>query len=98
MSGGRGSRRAEWNTARREPRPPDLIHGLLLLPLLALLLAFLGPFLGALAVAGADLALEQVRPRQERPHLAEARHHLHPLPDAHLGHLAHQRPHLVELG
>src|SRR5436309_3219430 len=69
---------------------------LLFLVLLPLLLAVLGPLLGALAVAGVALGLE-LRPGQERPHLAQARHRLHPLPDAHLGHLTHQRPHLDEL-
>src|SRR5262249_53366481 len=57
--------------------------------LLALLLAFLGPLLGALAVAGADLGLEHLGPRHEGAGPAHAGDHLQPLPHAHLGHLPH---------
>src|SRR5262249_34169763 len=47
------------------------VSGLLPL-LLLLLLAFLSSFLGALAVAGADFGLGNLRSRLERAHLAQA--------------------------
>src|SRR5262245_14522784 len=66
--------------------------------LFALFLPILGPFLGAFAVTGANLALEHIRARHERTHLAKAGNHLHPLPEAHFGHLAHEAAYGVELG
>src|SRR5882724_12021148 len=85
--------------------PPFLSIGVLviarlLVPLVLLLLlflAFLGPFLGALAMAGADLGLLERGTGLEGAHLAQAGHHLDPLPDAHLSHLPHQSPDLLEL-
>src|SRR5438270_664581 len=66
--------------------------------LLVLLLALLGPLLGALAVPGVALELEVVHPAgHERPHLAQAGHHLQPLPQRHLRHLLHEHTDLVEL-
>src|SRR6185312_9022362 len=65
---------------------------------LVLLLAFVGAFLGALAVAGVALEFQVVHAaRQERTRLAHPRHHLQSLPDGHLRHLLHERSHLVEL-
>src|SRR5579883_2275027 len=69
-----------------------------LLLLFPFALAVLRPLLGALAVPGADLGFEQLGAGLEGAGLAHAGHHLDALPDAHLGHLPHQRPHLLELG
>src|SRR5262249_35095017 len=64
---------------------------------LALLLPFLGAFLGALAVARVALDLHHLGPGLEGAHLAQAAHHLDALPDAHPGHLPHHRADHVEL-
>src|SRR5437588_303474 len=48
-------------------------------------------------MAGADLGLGHHGAGLEHARLAHARHHLEPLPDAHVGHLPHQRADLVEL-
>src|SRR5687767_13928547 len=62
---------------------------------LALLLAFLGAFLGGLAMAGADLGLEHLAAGHEGARLAQAGDHLHAVPQRHFGHLSHDAAHLL---
>src|SRR5205823_2006300 len=50
-----------------------------------------------LAMAGVALRLLHHGAGLKRARLAHAHHHLHALPDAHLGHLAHQVADLLEL-
>src|SRR5438094_977249 len=73
-------------------------EGYYALPPLLLLLPLLRPFAGALAVAGVTFRLQHpFLAGVERAGLGQPGHHLDPLPDAHLHHLLHQRPHRVEL-
>src|SRR5438132_3371726 len=65
--------------------------------LLPFFFAFLGSFLGAFAVAGADLGLEEFGAGGKGARLAHAGDHLDAVPDAHLGHLPHDGAHLIEL-
>src|SRR5262245_53689729 len=60
-------------------------------------LAFFSAFFGGLAMASADLGLGHHGAGLEHAGLAHACDHLQTLPHRHLGHLPHQRPHLVEL-
>src|SRR5262249_5201688 len=86
--------RAAAAAGRRGSRPSLTPSSLVLFPFL---LALLGALLGALAVPGADLGLHDLRPGLEGARLAQPGHHLHALPDAHLGHLPHEGAHLLEL-
>src|SRR5262249_2345567 len=59
--------------------------------------AVLGPLLGALAMAGADLVSEHLAAGIKGAHFPKARDHPQSLPDALLSQLAHQSPHLVKM-
>src|SRR5205085_274492 len=68
-------------------------------PFIALLflLPLIRPLLGALAVAGAHFHFLRHRSWLEHSRFAEVHHHLHALPNAHVGHLPHETADLVEL-